>query len=370
MKVLISSNIPSPYRWLFWNQLSEKCELSVVFESKRAKNRNESWYSNETAHFNSIFLNGIRYGEESSASFGMAKHFLNQKYDVRVLSGYSSISEMLTIVALKLFKRKYILEIDGAIEHDESSLKRRIKGFFIRGAECYLSPSEVSDQYLIKYGAKKSQIRRYHFTSLLEKDICENPSTKTEKRELREELHISEEKVVLSVGSFIPRKGFDVLLKACIDMPQSIGCYFVGGVPTAEYLSIVEKYNLKNVHFIDHLGKEELLKYYRAADCFVFPTRYDIWGLVVNEALSQGLPVITTDQCVSGLELIENGKNGFLVATEDAAALKEKILSVMENEEMREKMRFEALKTAQKYTIEKMVDEYEAVFQEMDSGNG
>lgn len=364
MRVLISTNIPSPYRWLFWNQLSEKCDLSVVFESRRAKDRNESWYPDTPAKFHDIFLNGLRYGQESAASFGLVKYFLSRKYDVKVLGGYSSLSDMLTILVLKLCRIKYILDIDGAIEQEESALKRSIKGFFIRGADFYLSPSERSDQYLMKYGVRQSQLRRFRFTSLLQEDISNAPSTEAEKQALREQLHMTEEKVVLSVGSFIHRKGFDVLLESFSGMPETVGCYLVGGVPTPEYLSMVEKQGLKNIHFIDHTSKEELLKYYRAADCLAFPTRYDIWGLVVNEALSRGLPVITTDRCVSGLELIQQGKNGFLIPSEDPSALREKILCILQNDALQAEMSENALKTAGEYTIENMVEEYLSVFHE------
>lgn len=368
MRVLISTNIPSPYRWLFWNQLSEKCELSVVFESKRAKNRDASWYSDAPPKFTDIYLNGFQYGEESAASIGMVKYFLSRKYDVKVLGGYSSLSDMLAILAMKLCRQKYILDIDGAIEHDESGLKRWLKGFFIRGAQLYLSPSQVSDQYLMSYGVRKEQLRRFRFTSLLERDIFDAPSTEDEKRTLREALHMGEEKIVLSVGSFIHRKGFDILLESFANMPKTIGCYLVGGVPTREYLALVEKYKLENVHFVGHLSKEELVKYYRAADCFAFPTRYDIWGLVVNEALSRGLPVVTTDRCVSGLEMIEQGKNGFLIPSEDPSALREKILSITQNEQLHQEMSLHALETARDYTIERMVDAYFSAFREVISG--
>ena len=57
----------------------------------------------------------------------------------------------------------------------------------------------------------------------------------------------------------------------------------------------------------------------------MLPTREDIWGLVINEAMAYGLPVITTDRCVAGLDLVENDVNGYIVPVEDDAALAEKI---------------------------------------------
>ena len=50
-----------------------------------------------------------------------------------------------------------------------------------------------------------------------------------------------------------------------------------------------------------------------ASDLFVLPTREDIWGLVINEAMSFGLPIITTRKCIAGTELITDGENGYLL---------------------------------------------------------
>ena len=49
------------------------------------------------------------------------------------------------------------------------------------------------------------------------------------------------------------------------------------------------------------------------ADIFVHPTETDVWGLVINEAMAHGLPIITTDGCVAGLELVKNNDNGFII---------------------------------------------------------
>ena len=135
--------------------------------------------------------------------------------------------------------------------------------------------------------------------------------------------------MVLAIGQFIHRKGFDILLQAARDLDPDTGIYIVGGEATEEYLKLREQLNLQNVHFWGFQKKDRLARMYQAADLFVLPTREDIWGLVINEALAYGLPTITTDRCVAGLELIEDGVNGYVVPVEDAKALAEKIQAVL-----------------------------------------
>ncbi len=126
---------------------------------------------------------------------------------------------------------------------------------------------------------------------------------------------MKDNRLVFAVGQFIHRKGFDFLLKAASDIDAEI--YIIGGKPDGNF----DQYQDKNVHFLDFMTKDKLREYYRAADVFAMPTREDIWGLVVNEALSYGLPVVTTDKCVAGLELIKPGLNGYIVPVEDYKSL-------------------------------------------------
>ena len=92
-----------------------------------------------------------------------------------------------------------------------------------------------------------------------------------------------------------------------------------------------------------------------SADLFVLPTREDIWGLVINEALSQGLPVITTNKCIAGLELIEDGKNGYIIDVENEEMLLEKTNFFFSlSNEKRKNIMENCLNKINKYTLENM----------------
>ena len=135
---------------------------------------------------------------------------------------------------------------------------------------------------------------------------------------------------------------------------MSVGVYFIGGQPEQAHLDFCKEKSLTNVHFVGFQKREELASFYRAADCLVLPTKSDVWGLVINEAMAYGLPVITTDRCVAGLELVKDGVNGYLVPVEDNGALAEK-LNRMLCEDMR-KMGEAALETIRPYTLENMAE--------------
>ena len=74
------------------------------------------------------------------------------------------------------------------------------------------------------------------------------------------------------------------------------------------------------------------------AELFVLPTREDIWGLVINEAMASGLPVVSTDRCIAAMELLGEEEGGFVVPVEDAGALAQAVNRILSDVAMRRSM--------------------------------
>lgn len=362
MKVLFYTNIPSPYRVDFFNELGKCCDLTVVFETATSTERDDAWKKFKFENFKGIVLNGVRTRVDAAFCPGIIKYLKKNEYDHIVVTQLASLTAIWAVVYMRLHKIKYCYEGDGGFVGSVSGVKASLKKFIIGNAEFCFSSSKIFDEYCIAYGASKENIYRYPFTSVFRESILESSLEKEEKNKYKIKNGIKEEIVLLSVGQFIHRKGFDVLLEASRSLEKSVGIYIVGGKATEEYLSMKEKWDLSNVHFLDFMSRDKLEEYYLAANAFVFPTREDIWGLVVNEAMAYGLPVITTDRCISGVELVASGKNGFIVKTEDVLGLEEKIKLIVEFGELRNKCSEGALQTIKNYTIEKMAECHMEIF--------
>ena len=136
----------------------------------------------------------------------------------------------------------------------------------------------------------------------------------------------------------------------------------LGGGPEYEfYKRILETQEIENVILEQFHPKEELLKYYKASDVFVHPTSYDVWGLVINEAMACGLPAVVSDACVAGLELVEQGQNGYIISRNARDEIVEKISLVLRDEDKRKEMAYKALKAIESYTIENMASKHNKV---------
>lgn len=355
-RLLFITNIPSPYRVAFFNELGKKCSLTVLFERHASSERDDSWKNYMFLNFKGIVLKGKKFDVDKSISFEVIKYLDKEKFDEIIVTNVATPTGMIAIQYMKAKRIHYWIEGDGAFVCDDNILKKRIKSHFISGAKGYFSTSKEHDRYYKTYGAEEKRIYRYPFTSLKDEDIAENAASTEERNALRNKLGITEEKIVITVGQFIPRKGFDVLIDACKSFKDNIGVYIIGGKPTEEYIKLKEASGFKNIHFFDFMLKPQLNEYFRASDLFVLPTREDIWGLVVNEAMAQGLPVITTDRCIAGLELIENGKNGFIVPCDSPEIFAKKINAVLCDDELKNAMSAESLKKISNYTFSKMAD--------------
>ncbi len=347
MKVLILTTVMAPYRVQLFNEIGKKCELCVCFEQKKSSGRDEKWYDNNALNFKIVGLKGWEK-KVSALKTDIIRQLNDFNPDIAIAYEYSTPTAMLFMEACKVKKIPYIINCDGGFV--TKSYKDVIKKFFIKNASALIASGQMAKHYFLHYGADNKRIYFNNFTSLHESDVLEVPVTDEEKNCFKEKNDIAEQKVILAVGQFIHRKGFDVLLNALLKVKKDTGVYFVGGKPTDEYIRFVKEHNLHNVHFVDFIVPEKLNEYFLAADVFVLPTREDVWGLVINEAMAKGLPIITTDKCIAGVELIENDVNGYVVPVENSDALAEAINKILFDEDLQEKMAKNNLKKIQNYT--------------------
>lgn len=365
MRVLFLTNIPSPYRVDFFQELGKYCELTVLYELAQARDRDKAWHGTvKEKSFREVYLKQLHVQTSSAWCPSVTEYLKKEDYDIIVVGCYATPTAMTAIHYMKKHHIPYLLNADGGIVPiKERRVKAKIKRYFISGASGYLCTGGVCEEYLLHYGAEKEAIFRYPFTSVKKEAVCETVSSDETRKAMREKLGICEERVALYVGSYIHRKGIDVLLKAVARMKENCAFYLVGGEASEEYASIVREHHLSNIHFLPFMTGDKVAEYYRAADFFVLPTREDIWGLVINEALAAGLPVITTTNCLAGVELLS--ECGILVKPEDEAGLAQMMDHVLAQPKLRDRMAGKALAKASEYTIEKMAERHMEIFKEI-----
>lgn len=343
MKVLFYTNLPSPYRVDFFNLLGKSVELTVVFTEHRSQNVGWVQGGEHIGDFKAVFL--CDTAGKSKNVYPEAIQYAQEGFDAVFVTNYASPTEILLLRALKQRRIPYILEVDGGFIREESALKRQLKKYLITGAEHYLSADARTDGYLAFYGADRAKIRRYPLASVFASEVADAPAAAGEKAALRKTLGLPDGPLVLFAGQLIRRKGVDILVEAAKQLPDLRFC-IVGNGDASVY------HAPGNVLFAGQKNKAELAQYYRAADLFALPTREDIWGLVVGEAVAKGLPVVTTDRCNAGVELLDQN---FIVPAENTPALTAKLAELLADPAALETAGEAALSIARRCTIEAMV---------------
>lgn len=134
-----------------------------------------------------------------------------------------------------------------------------------------------------------------------------------------------EEITFLFCGQLVFRKGVDLLLQAfdrLVTEGHKARLLLVGQQGNLEsYLKPISKAARARITYAGFLAPLQLPEQFGQADIFVLPSRYDGWGVVLNQALGAGLPIISSDATGAARELIEPGQNGCIVAAGDLEAL-------------------------------------------------
>jgi glycosyltransferase involved in cell wall biosynthesis len=148
-----------------------------------------------------------------------------------------------------------------------------------------------------------------------------------QREQLRAELGIESEAgpVILSLGRLVPKKQPSHLLDAFRQVRTNARCTLLvvgSGLLEKELRQKVAAEAIPDVVFAGFLDQTQIARAYVAADVFALVSSHDeTWGLVVNEAMNFGLPIVVSDRVGSASDLVKNGHNGFVVPHDDLAAL-------------------------------------------------
>ena len=339
-KVLYLTNIEVPYRVRFFNELAKNCELTVLFERRKSKNRDSGWTSSEKPGFRYKYLDGIEIGNECSFSLKIIKEIFSD-YDKIIVGCYNSPVQMLAILLMKIFRKKYFLNVDGEPFIEEKGFKQKLKKFFMSGAEKYLVAGKTNVKSLDSLG-ENLDVVPYYFSSLSDEDITKNAD------------FYNRDNFVLVVGQYFDYKGLDVAIKAAKKDKEHKYKFIGMGSRTDLFVEEQRTAEIPNVEVVPFLSKPELEKEYASCSMMVLPSRKECWGLVINEAASFGAPIVSTKGSGAAVEFLSDSEYAcFLAEVDDANSLLEKISSLSESD-TREYSEY-LLEKSKSYSIEKSV---------------
>jgi len=273
------------------------------------------------------------------------------KPDVIAISGYSHPA-MLLALGWCLWNKKIPILLSETTEQDFNRryIQEKIKSWIAQLYKAALVGGKPHKQYLIKLGIKPEAI-------FMGYDVVDN--FKFSPDQIRSLPCPVEYKYFLAINRFIPKKNLITLLRVYSVYVQTdtLNSWHLIISGDGELRSDLEKtiIDLKlssRVHLTGFLQQEQLLPYFAHAQCFIHASTTEQWGLVVNEAMAAGLPVLVSNRCGCFQDLVLEGINGFGFDPHNPEELVNLMLKMSSSEVNLEAMGAASLKHIQNFTPE------------------
>ena len=192
----------------------------------------------------------------------------------------------------------------GGTLHSERNIswgRKRLRKWLVRRVHRWISYGETSTEYLESIGVQRNEILQIQNCVPQEIFTAEPAEASTWFTDWQRP-------VLLSVGQLIPRKGLDRLIETCgraTERGAKFSLVLIGrGAEEENLRKLAQDCGLRHFQILPNQSQSVLNGIYRAADVFVFPTYEDVWGLVVNEAIWAGRPVLCSQFAGCAKELL------------------------------------------------------------------
>ncbi len=268
-----------------------------------------------------------------------------KNYDMIIFNGYNSWQFIfLFLLQLSLPRKKVI-----AIESDTRFLKRKgLKGLI---KKLYLSPI-FSYKYTLGFpGGNYTHKKLFSFYGMPEENIFLMPMMVDNEKYFNPAPYAKEPFTFLFVGRMIPLKQIDFLIQSFLkkfENDENVQLKIVGGGELFEPLTKAYDYHT-NITFTGPKYGKELIHEYHTSNVLILPSDREQWGLVINEAMAAGLPVIASDQVGAIYDLIIGKDTGFVFSLEKENDLAEKMQRLFEDRELYERYSANARRLMMEY---------------------
>ncbi len=334
-KVVLIHNIISPHVTPIFTELAKHTDLTVLYCAEKEDNR--TWDEKPTEFTYKVLPHhAIKLKGKDLFTYFINPSIINElnnlKPDVVIIAGWDLFAYQAASMYCTLKRIPYILW-SGSTQNEPSwrrTVSKPLVLAMVKGASAYIAYGSKARDYLVSLGADPKKIFISFNTTDLEKYRQLTTKYKEKAAQIKKQIGLKEEKVILYYGQLIERKGPDLLLEAFATLKtKDVALLLVG---SGQYKSFLEKKKegVENVYILDNPGDEEICKYYAIADLFVLPSREEVWGLVANQALAAGLPVVISDHTGASVDVVEDGINGYIFKSGSVTDLADKIDKVLD----------------------------------------
>jgi glycosyltransferase involved in cell wall biosynthesis len=311
------------------------------------------------------YLKGFHVFPRLKITPGLIAKLWRGNYDVIIKGIVGRFALPASFITAKLLGKKFILLTD--IWQHPRSLAHCFSYWLLKAVYRYSDAicaygNHVRD-FVVSQGAREEKIFVMPFAT--DNALFDRTVAPQEKLVQKKTLGIEGKKVIIFVGRLVREKGVEYLLRAHHLLARDdVAIVIVGeGKDKQRLQALAKELHIDDrVKFIGQIGNNKLYKLYALADIFVLPsvrTRMfaEPWGMVVNEAMNQGLPIVVTESVGAGRAgLVAPGENGLVVKEKDPRALCDAFKKILDDDAFRARMQDASRAIIKDYTPERMYE--------------
>tara|TARA_B100001057_G_scaffold439196_1_gene472199 strand:+ start:59 stop:1090 length:1032 start_codon:yes stop_codon:yes gene_type:complete len=288
--------IPAFYKINLYEQISEQKKVHAIFLSENTSEVRGKDFLKQTNSFRKSFLSIGSYQQRNRLknSFRLYKLLQKEKPKKLIIGGWDAPEYWIAVI---LFSQKIKIELvleSSLIESSTEGFKGALKRFFLKRIDKVYASGKPHKELIQRLNFKGRTVLTKG-VGIINKEKKVSPLKFYKKK-------------FMFVGRLDEVKNLNILIE-CFNKNPSLELKIIGEGPLEKNLK--KQVISKNIQFVGSIPNKQLGKYFSNSNYIILPSISETWGLITEEALYNGLPVIISKNCGSS-QLIENSKNGFV----------------------------------------------------------
>lgn len=330
---------------------AEGIDLTVLYHTRVGVDAYYDPGFGQTIQWDIPLLDGHRHeflsdkNKNAGVQWRIINELVRNRFDVLIVHGYNSLTNIFAILVARLLGTKVLMRGDTHNQpgYETSWVKANFKRVLFKCCDGFVTVGSLNHAYFERFGVPAE---RLCFAPLCVQNNLFSTLPDLRKRhrlEVRVALNLaSDSLIVLFASKLIKRKSADDLIRAFARIAEAYpaSCLVIAGSGDEEdnLHQLTESLGIQQIRFIGFQNQSELPKLYAASDMFVLPSGKEPWGLVINEAMAAGLPVIVSSEVGAAPDLVDGKGTGIVYPRGDVQALSAALETMLQSPSLRVEM--------------------------------
>ena len=259
------------------------------------------------------------------------------RYDALFVHSYHNFTQLAAILVARRLGTKVLVRSEPTLKLQVNASRQSLKGILLPRlfgqVDACMAIGTLNREYYRHYGVNEAKIFLMPYAVDNDYFFQQREFWTPQRERLKQEYGIAAPKIILYVGRFQRRKRVLDLIQAFESLGMAgVSLVLVGTGENFEACrSYVSDRHLTGVHLLGFRNQAELPRLYALADVFVLPSAEEPWGLVINEAMCSGLPIVASESVGAAADLVQPGYNGFRFPPGDIPALAQALRQALED---------------------------------------